>query len=281
MYQLAAQRMHLHLCQADASTQAPTAAALAPQPSAGQTLLGEARDELDKLDEQAARMCKELDERTKRSWPQKLMWWRAPTPAELRLLEFLSETVLPSAALLRAGIAVSMDVAANDATIRPLREKLVAADLPYRAAYNLACYDIALAESVKRLASDSDPTTEKKIAEHLDAALLALREALSGAQARRRQELGHWALRDPALKVLRESTLPCGQGDYKACFEELLKLYAIDRPEPKQQPGAKASQPAPAPAAPAPAPGEAKPSLCRRIRSFLDEKQGSATASPS
>jgi tetratricopeptide (TPR) repeat protein len=237
-YQLSAQHMHAWLAATAPAAAADVGDAAAEPSPAAEGHRAEARALVETVIKDAHVARKILKERARKRW------WRrfVPrlTPHEQRLDRFLSGTLLPSAELLRAGTIVSGGGTTPVETTR-VREQLTAGDLTYRTAYNLACYEVALAVVASERAPEKsrESTTSRSDSEdscgqagaHFDAALAALREALGGAQARRRQELGRWAWRDPALGPLRVSEVSGADGPYGSRFADLLKLYAILSPK--------------------------------------------------
>jgi hypothetical protein len=166
-------------------------------------------------------------------------------PGEKRLDQFLSETVLPSAKLLLAGIMLAQrEPMEAERLAEPIRVAVLNAELSYRAAYNLACYEVAAAFPAESGGLEH-PEREAgaqpdRVDVHLKSALTALREALSAVHGRRRSELGRWAYVDPAIKALRQCSriAPSTQSQktstepptYEARFKDRLKLYGIVKP---------------------------------------------------
>lgn len=233
-YQLAAQRLHAHLTRASMPGEIGEEIRLSGGDSKGMKA-----DALAAAERGAKDVATEA--RSMLEWfamREKKPWWRPRgrrlETGEKRLQQFLAETLLPGAVLLLAGIMAERgEHGAAEGLVRPFRARVVRADLSYRAAYNLACYEVTASASKCR-AANTDLVDQEADA-HFEYALLALREALSGTHGRRRTELGRWALRDPALKALRESSRSSADssedGTYASRFDELMRLYAISMPE--------------------------------------------------
>jgi hypothetical protein len=250
-YQLAAQRMHAYLDiranlggESKASQESDKPAV---QVIDAREFLLDAKATAAKLIAEARSMRSSIEHRAaQRTW----VWEAGLGPREKRLEHFLSKTVEPSTELLLAGIVLEEGHSEEaEESVDSIRRLVNEAKLPYRTAYNLACYEVAAAEpakSVRKRAGLVKPPDARKLnTARLDAALSALREALSGVHGRRRVDLGQWARKDPALKVLRECSQACQskqasdieqasqqQGQvYSERFEELLSEYGIQEPE--------------------------------------------------
>jgi hypothetical protein len=255
-YQLAAQRMHAYLTIVGESGEHGETKAGDISPIEGATegsaieasrFLTDARTGATKLIKEASSMQAWFRARAERPW-----WVRGQRlkPGERRLEQFLSATVLPSAKLLRAGIMVAEgNRTGAECLAQPIRDKVQDANLSYRTAYNLACYEVAAAAPDESGGGTSGAVEHQVDAQldpaHLDAALKALREALSGIHGRRRLELGQWARKDPAMKALsqcpqtRQSTQasqpeqrpqPKKRRTYSERFNKLLGDYGITGP---------------------------------------------------
>lgn len=215
VYQLAAQRMHAYLTtvgesgengETNAGDISPVDGATGEAAIEAPRFLMAARTGADRLIKEASSMQAWFRVRADEPW-----WVRGRRlkPGERRLKQFLSETVLPSAELLVAGLMVAEGKCADaERLAQPIRDKVQDANLSYRTAYNLACYEVAAAapdesggEAVGAVEHQVDAQLDHA---HLDAALKALREALSGVHGPRRLDLGRWARKDPAMKALSE-----------------------------------------------------------------------------
>jgi hypothetical protein len=199
-YQLAAQRMHSYLTALDQSNgNGEPDAGEVPAPQAGTRearaaarLLRAAKKTADGLIEDVKSVETAFDARARQRW-----WVRGRRlkPAERRLRQFLSRTVLPSAELLKAGIMVAEgDRYDAERIAGPIRARVHGAKQSYRTAYNLACYEVAMA--VRRTARGGSsgvgrPVTYALDTDRLDGALKALREALSGVHGARISADGH------------------------------------------------------------------------------------------
>jgi hypothetical protein len=133
-----------------------------------------------------------------------------PNAQQRRLRRFLVETVIPCSELVVAGaFAVSGRRGQAERHAAPVREMVKSSQTSYRAAYNLACYELT--------AFNGQPSLESTAW-----ALEALRIALKAASnSRQRSALIAWARDDPALAPMRP---------WKA-FERLLTNYEIDTPK--------------------------------------------------
>jgi hypothetical protein len=135
--------------------------------------------------------------------------WRRrqqPTPQQRRLRRFLTETVHPCATLVSAGAIATLGATKEaEKRAKPIRDGVTAEAFSYRAAYNLACYE---------LASSGETTQTESWAFALDALQIALREAPS---QRQRTALIAWARKDPALAPISEFNE----------FEDLLERHAV------------------------------------------------------
>jgi hypothetical protein len=129
-------------------------------------------------------------------------WWplyrkRLDAP-ERRLQRFLAETVVPCGRMVAAIVLAhrrEFDHAESHAdVVRRLRSE---GRLSFRALYNLACYEVAVAES--GLPGGGAP---REPDDAFAAALSALGEALRRVVLRSRTELVEWARKDPGLKAL-------------------------------------------------------------------------------
>jgi hypothetical protein len=139
---------------------------------------------------------------TRNRWRQR----QQPTPQQRRLRRFLEETVHPCATLVSAGAIATLGAPKEaEQRAKPIRDGVTAEAFSYRAAYNLACYE---------LASSGGPTQTESWAFALDALQIALREAPS---QRQRTALIAWARKDPALAPISEFNE----------FKDLLGRHAV------------------------------------------------------
>jgi hypothetical protein len=145
--------------------------------------------------------------------PGRLSWMGLhprPNAQQRRLRRFLIETVIPCSELVVAGAFAAMRMPGQaERHAAPVREQVKSSQASYRAAYNLACYELA--------AFDGEPS-EESTAWALEALRIALKEA---PNARQRSALIAWARDDPALEPMRT---------WKA-FDKLLRGYEIGAPE--------------------------------------------------
>jgi hypothetical protein len=234
-YQLAAQKTHAYLAGAERTAGASTEPTNRPQSArdllmSREQCLRDAQTSAEELTGEATDMLVLLSAREDSPW--RYMTFRASGASEKRLKEFLSKMVLPSAELLLAGILVIRQEGTRaEELAQPIRGQLARADLSYRVAYNLACYEVAMAGlSLVENGHQVAILEPESLADmHMLLALFALREALSGAPGGRRQELGRWAMRDPALEALRDASSSTSV-TYAGQFFELLEQYAISLP---------------------------------------------------
>jgi hypothetical protein len=152
-------------------------------------------------------------------------WWplyrRRLDAPERRLQRFLAETVVPCARMV-AAIVLAQRSEFDDAerhahVVRSLREK---GRLSYRALYNLACYEVAVAEAGSSPSRNRPP---RESDEAFSAALSALGEALRRVVPRARLELVHWAEKDPGLMALRKHPR------HSEAFTRLLARYKTSK----------------------------------------------------
>jgi hypothetical protein len=165
---------------------------------------------------------RDLHKRRNAPWLQRAILREGLDPAEERLLKFLNGALIPSAVLLLRAIEVSQGKYVNhDDVLGRIPEVLLSPGSTYRALYSLACFELAFANTAAQ---------EAEIEPYFERALEALREAFCGAQGGSRRELGRWARRDPALGMLRESSLISGDVTYATRLQTLLDLYAVEQP---------------------------------------------------
>ena len=252
VYQVAAQRMHAYLTtvsdessengERDADPVHSIDRATGAGTNEASTLLKAAGIDADRLIKDANSMQAWFRKRAEQRW-----WVRGRRlrSGERRLEKFLSATVLPSTKLLKAGImVVAGERSEAERLVQPIRDKVLQdADLSYRTAYNLACYEVAAAAPNKSGGEARGIVEQQELdTAHLDAALKALREALSGVHGRRRLDLARWAQKDPAMKALsqcsqtRKPTQPSqpvpSQPKKRTYAERFSKLLSDYAPEP-------------------------------------------------